>query len=315
MLLDRLVRNLELRVDPFAVCDVRHGAKLALAGPSEEVLHFVLKGQGCVRTAQGDQPIAANQMIVVPPGLAHSLESDGEGGGSLSADGSALPSGELNRVTAGEGEEGLLVACGRIAVTYGGIVDLFQRLEHPLVVDFSETPSVRAAFAALLEEQARARPGSAQMATALMNQCFIQLLRQLCETGECRLPWLAALEDERLARALDAILERPEDPHTLEGLGRAAGMSRTAFAERFHEVFGQTAMEVVKRARLACAAKLLTGTELPVKTIAGRVGFQSRSHFSRAFTDHFGSSPAEFRAASEVGARCLSTGSHLFRAA
>jgi AraC-like DNA-binding protein len=299
MLLDRLVRNLELRVEPFAVCDVRHGAKLALEGPPEEVLHFVLQGTGTIRTAQGGRPIAANHLVVVPPGLAHSLEAAGEGGGMLAADGALLPSGALSRVTAGDGDEALLVACGRVAVTYGGIIDLFRRLEGPLVVDFSKKPTVRAAFAALLEEQASARPGSAQMAAALMNQCFIQLLRELCETGECRLPWLAALEDERLARALDAILKHPENPHTLEGLGKEAGMSRTAFAERFSEVFGQTAMEVVKRARLARAAELLTGTELPVKTIAGRVGFQSRSHFSRAFTDHFGASPAEFRTAAD----------------
>lgn len=100
---------------------------------------------------------------------------------------------------------------------------------------------------------------------------------------------------------LDEILEHPEEPHSLDLLARTAGMSRTAFAERFAEVFDQTPMDVVKRARLSRAAGLLTATELPVKTIAAKVGFSGRSHFSRAFTDHFGSSPAEFRSHTPAG--------------
>jgi transcriptional regulator GlxA family with amidase domain len=44
------------------------------------------------------------------------------------------------------------------------------------------------------------------------------------------------------------------------------------------------------------AAQLLTATDLPVKTIAFRVGFDSRSYFSRAFKDFSGVDPAGYRA-------------------
>ena len=42
-------------------------------------------------------------------------------------------------------------------------------------------------------------------------------------------------------------------------------------------------------------AQLLQTTRRPIKSIADLVGFESRSHFSRSFSDFFGASPAEFR--------------------
>jgi len=45
---------------------------------------------------------------------------------------------------------------------------------------------------------------------------------------------------------------------------------------------------------------LLRSTAMPVKTVAGTVGFASRSHFSRAFRDVYGIDPLNFRATSEL---------------
>ena len=72
-------------------------------------------------------------------------------------------------------------------------------------------------------------------------------------------------------------------------------MSRTSFSERFSEVFGQAPMDFVQRVRLRIAARLLSGTDLPVKVIAGSVGYASRSSFSRAFEAIYGASPTDFR--------------------
>ncbi len=66
-------------------------------------------------------------------------------------------------------------------------------------------------------------------------------------------------------------------------------MSRTAFAERFSQIFGQGPMDFVQRVRLRIAARLLTATDLPVKVIASSVGYASRSAFSRVFEATYGS--------------------------
>jgi transcriptional regulator GlxA family with amidase domain len=54
-------------------------------------------------------------------------------------------------------------------------------------------------------------------------------------------------------------------------------------------------MKLVNQVRLERAAKLLHVSALPVEQVAQRCGFSSRSHFSKAFKNHTGLSPAEFR--------------------
>jgi transcriptional regulator GlxA family with amidase domain len=125
------------------------------------------------------------------------------------------------------------------------------------------------------------------------------VLRRYCESGHCRVPWLSALEDAQLALALERMIDEPGRRYTLELLAEAAGMSRSAFAQRFRDAFGRSAMDFLKELRLQRAAHLLCSTRRPVKSIAEQVGFDSRSHFSRSFSDYFGMAPAEFRDADE----------------
>jgi transcriptional regulator GlxA family with amidase domain len=60
-------------------------------------------------------------------------------------------------------------------------------------------------------------------------------------------------------------------------------------------------MQFVAKVRLDHARELLRTTDLPVKVVAARVGFQDRSHFSRAFRQAHGADPSQYRiAAAEV---------------
>ena len=191
----------------------------------------------------------------------------------------------------------MIVACGLVKVRYGAVLGLFDQLKDVLVEDLSDIPQVRTAFKDILAEQTDAGPGGEAMKAALMSQCIVYLFRRLCESGTCSLPWLAALEDERLARALDRILQSPADSHSVESLAEVASMSRSAFAETFARAFGVPPMSMVRQIRMERAWTLLEqGDGLPMKTVARRVGFTSRSHFSRAFKRHFGVSPVTRRA-------------------
>jgi len=134
------------------------------------------------------------------------------------------------------------------------------------------------------------------MMSALLSQCLVLMFRRLAEHPEHKLAWLDALEDPRLARVIGEVLDRPEQPHSLEGLADLAGMSRSVFAKRFHEGFGRPPMDYVREVRLRSGAQLLGQPELSVDTVATRVGFASRSHFSKAFSEQFGCSPSAFRA-------------------
>ena len=73
-------------------------------------------------------------------------------------------------------------------------------------------------------------------------------------------------------------------------------MSRSVFAERFRATFGSTPISFLHDVRLRRAAGFLRQRGVAsIEQIAWRVGFNSRSHFSRAFKEHFGISPAAFR--------------------
>jgi transcriptional regulator GlxA family with amidase domain len=181
-----------------------------------------------------------------------------------------------------------VMRCGSTAL-------LFDHLDEVLAVDLSSVPQALSAFEGIMAEQSLAIAGSDAMTAALMTQCLVYLFRRLPSQDERALPWLMALQDERLARVIDIILEAPGKDYTLESLAETAAMSRSAFAERFAEYFGRSPMSFVNHVRMQHAAQLLAVGNMSIDEIARTVGYSSRSHFSRAFKDHSGLPPTEFR--------------------
>jgi AraC-like DNA-binding protein len=198
--------------------------------------------------------------------------------------------------TAGDGSRDTLVVCGTISATYGGALGLFDHLREPIVEDLSEENLVRYAFELLSAEIAKPSVGTHALAESLMKQCLILLLRRHLMRKNVGSPVFAALQDQRLTRAIIEILERPASKHSVDSLAAIAGMSRSSFSERFTEAFGEPPIEFVQRVRLRLGAQLLSTTDLPIKVIASSVGYSSRSYFSRAFRAAYGADPSAFRA-------------------
>lgn len=303
MLLDKLLDHIIVHVEPFALCLLNAGWRLRLPGPPDVMFHFVLQGNGVLRGPQGDtHRLERFCLAVVPKGAQHALECGPEVQSERTI--RTAPTGEgVVRLVAGSSDSAdLRVACGVVSVHYGDSLGLFHRLREVVVADLSGFPAVRIAFETLLAEQGGANPGSAALTQALMSQCLVYLLRHLSGQSAEPLPWLSALEDPSLARAVDSIFERPAAAHTVSSLADEALMSRSVFAERFHATFGCTPMTFVHDVRLRRATLLLRQSALlSVDQVAHRVGFMSRSHFSQAFKDHFGVSPSAFRVRQEPG--------------
>jgi len=299
MCLDRLLSNLDVDVEPFAMCLVSDGRRLRLPGPPEVLLHFGLRGRGFVLGPDdAPHPFSTDSFAIIPKGAKHAIET-----GNPVENEENLPApcqgGILPRLVAGPSvEPSLVVACGTLKVQYGEALGLFDHLHEVLHVDMSDTPAVGAALKGILEEQSQTevKPGAKAMTAVLMSQCLVQMFRRLSHEGTDQIPWLGALSDPRLAAALDLILEDPAADHTVESLAGAASMSRSAFAERFAATFYRTPMSLVNHVRMQRAAHLLQkGDALSIDEVADRVGFSSRSHFSAAFKKHTGSTHADFR--------------------
>ncbi len=299
---DQLLEGLNVEVSAFAICEVGRDASLVLEDDKAASIHYVLSGRGVAQQMMGRAfPLAPHTVVIAPPrtclvvSIGHKREIN-----LPMPKCEALPGG-WQRNTVGEDAPGIVLACGAVRATHLHAAGLFDYLRAPLVDSVADEPTFRRPFRQLLDELAAPRPGTRALAGALMKQCLIVLLRRHYESGECRAPWLAALDNPRLGAAVEAMLDRPDTPFTLAQLADLAGMSRAAFAAHFRDTFGRPAMGFLKELRLRRAADLLAATDLPVKTIAARVGFGSRSHFSRAFKAFAGSDPVGYRAKARRG--------------
>jgi AraC family transcriptional activator of mtrCDE len=294
-ILDRFLANLSIEVEPFALCMLQSGWRLTLPGPPCPMLHFVVQGDGWLSLPSGTHtPLGPNWLIVIPAGAVHSLETPEEFEHELRID--CTPTGPpVHHIIAGESPAEMVVGCGTLNVRYGECIGLFDHLTEVLVVDLSAIPEVPGLFHSLIQEQSNGAPGTPVLQGAIMTQLLVHMLRNLSSRSGTNLSWLNALNDPRLAKAIDLILEYPAAPHTVESLAESVNMSRSAFAKHFHDAFFKSPMKLVNQVRLERAAKFLQSSALPVEQIAQRCGFSSRSHFSRAFKTHIGLSPAEFR--------------------
>jgi AraC family transcriptional regulator, activator of mtrCDE len=309
MLLERLLDNLAVHVEPFARCEVASGCCLRLRDLGWVTLHFVLQGQGAVLAGAGrSYPLRPGTLAVIPARMSHSIQH-GDGRHVTSVSGAdrrgqdglmrylAGPSGEhaTASVDGRPAGEDLVIACGELEALLGHGLGLFDLLTEPVVVDLSDNDDIMATFRQMLEESAKQAPGSRAMLDALMNACLVQLFRALCDDSDCALPWLDALQDPRMAVVLETLLASPERAHSLESLAETAAMSRSTFAEAFKACFGRAPMTFLREVRLRRGAELLRDTDLTVERVAHRVGFSSRSHVSSSFTEQFGRSPTEMR--------------------
>lgn len=297
MLLDKLLSNLTVYVKPFALCTLDKGWRLHLPGPSGLLFHFVLQGEGTLYGPNNDEhPIFPGHLAVVPIGAKHVLESSGDIHDELRID-APPPGDQVCRIEAGSTDQpDLIVGCGIVNVRYGPSLDLFDHLQDVLSVDMTSVPEAFNVYQGILAEQSKPDAGSSALTAALMTQCLVHLFRRLPSEGEGAIPWLVALEDDRLGRVVDMILDDPGADYTVESLAETAAMSRSAFAENFAESFGRSPISFVNHVRMQRAAQLLEIENSSIDEIARTVGYSSRSHFSRAFKDHSGLPPQAFRA-------------------
>ena len=81
---------------------------------------------------------------------------------------------------------------------------------------------------------------------------------------------------------------------TIAQLAKTAGLSRSAFFDRFTRTVGLPPMEYLLAWRIAVAKDLLRRHDLSVGEVAERVGYGSASTFSTAFSRHVGRPPGRY---------------------
>jgi AraC-like DNA-binding protein len=145
------------------------------------------------------------------------------------------------------------------------------------------------------EETRTQRPGRDPILERLVEVLLIEALRfRPVSAARQEQGLLAGLADAALARALHRIHVDVALRWTVAELARVAGMSRAVFAERFTRTIGMPPMQYLLEWRMALAKDMLRRDRPPLAAVAERVGYQSASAFSTAFSRLAGCSPSEF---------------------
>ncbi|AXE65890.1 AraC family transcriptional regulator [Hyphomonas sp. CACIAM 19H1] len=143
------------------------------------------------------------------------------------------------------------------------------------------------------QEASSERAGRDLVLERLVEVLLIEALRA-SQSGDATPGLLRGLSDVRISEALRQMHEDPQKPWTIDELGREAGLSRSAFFDRFTRTVGLRPMEYLLAWRMALAKDLLRREDLPMDEVARRVGYGSASTFSTAFSRHVGQPPGKF---------------------
>ncbi len=126
---------------------------------------------------------------------------------------------------------------------------------------------------------------------ALELLCATLRVVRASQPGRSEMKRLTARDRHNMCEAR-AILEREfVSPPDVPTLARRVGTNSSKLCFGFKAQFGETTSEFVRRRRLELAYELLTTTDMQVRQVAWRVGYQHHSTFTAAFARHFGQAP------------------------
>jgi AraC-like DNA-binding protein len=300
----------------------------AEAAPSSEIIPAILPGAEhlmefhgvargtCWAGILGEEPVRleAGDLVIFPQGDAHVIGS----GPRKSANGPDLGMYRAPRpaqlpyslrVTergaggpaAGPGENDATIVCGFIGCDARPFNPLLAALPRMLRVPGHSAGGsswLAAVLEAVAQESSAKRAGGEAVLERMAEMLFIEALRRYVDAvpaGETG--WLAGLGDAAVGRALALLHERPAEAWTLERLGEAAAVSRSALHERFVLLIGQPPMQYLAQWRMQLAARWLRDTDAKVLEVALSVGYENETAFARAFRRTTGESPAAWRRA------------------
>jgi LacI family transcriptional regulator len=108
-----------------------------------------------------------------------------------------------------------------------------------------------------------------------------------------------ALDDREAAAAVRFIREHACDPDglTIDDIADQLAMSRSVLQRRFKAATGRTLHDEILRVRLGRAKELLAATDLPIATVAERLGFKHQEYMGDVFRKRLGVTPAQYRKA------------------
>jgi AraC family transcriptional activator of mtrCDE len=273
------------------------------AAAGEIPYHAVLSGSATLEDPAGGPPkrLMAGDILLLPTNPAHVLH-DGSGASPVPARARQRTNLTISE-NAGTGDS-LDMLCGHFTVMPPHDRLLQGYLPSLLVVRTADQDAAGqsgtgiqlAGLVSLMRiESAVENLGGRAMLNALSTALFALILRRAGDAETAPTGLLALAAHPRLAPALNALFQEPNHPWSLPELARLSHMSRATLARHFQERLGRSASELLTDIRMTLAANELRKPTVSMGAVAERVGYQSEAAFQRAFKQHMGMTPAQWR--------------------
>ena len=98
-----------------------------------------------------------------------------------------------------------------------------------------------------------------------------------------------------MIRVVNAVQTAPEKKWTTKNMAQVAGMSRSAFSERFTGLFGINPSNFVRKIKLDLAEAYFRNEGISIGEAAHRLGYESEAAFARAYKRLKGVSPGKIK--------------------
>jgi len=312
-----VLRAVRLSAEVFGRFELSAPWGLRVPGEGESFLAFYVVARGGalleLEAADGgaasrEVALSAGDVVVLPHGGTHVLH-DASGvwavDHTVGASGCPRPtSTEPVRFGGGGPTTTLVAGAFRFGVEARSVLlEALPPVLHVAAGDPEMGPHLTATVQLILAESAAPGPGSLIVTARLAEILLVQALRvhaQRARTAQADAGprhGLCALGDPQVGAALRLIHARPAERWTVEGLARAVGMSRSAFAARFAELVGEAPLQYVTRWRMTVASQRLRDGGESVAAVAERAGYQDPAAFMKAFTRVMGMGPGAYRRA------------------
>jgi AraC family transcriptional activator of mtrCDE len=300
-----------LRVHPELQQICRFGAQWASPhGPEEAgwAPFHIVTGGSCALDAGERHGIAlqTGDVAVLPHGGPHTIRAaSGSNGPPLSATiRERRPDGIVVKAT--DAHPDTTLVCGRFRFEQASGNMVLAAL--PPVIVLAASAGDDAAAARIMVELIRLqldndRLGAAAIAGGLASAIAVLVLRTHLEhAGGEEVGTLALLGKRQTARALACMLADPARHWTLDELAEHAMTSRATLVRLFRAACGRAPLAFLAHLRLSLARNRLRAGSQPIAAIAGDVGYESETAFSRAYARHFAIAPGADRKHQAAGA-------------
>lgn len=130
----------------------------------------------------------------------------------------------------------------------------------------------------------------------LLKTHFENLFNQTSQTAEQEVA-MNQLEDrdKQFLNQLHAIIQKnlSDSEFGVEDIGKEIGLSRVQLYRKVKAMTGSSVVDLLRKARLAKAKRLLESRSMSVSEVAYEVGFSAPSYFTKCFKEEYGMLPGE----------------------